>query len=170
MRWLIFLPRPVRILKKSVRKQANFLRSSVTASTAEQTVLEFPERVRTSTRSCTKTGKKGQLILSAMVKTKYGNLLPCSGASDYRKKHRCAVSYFESGSVKSQKSAWMRRRRTAARKPFLRGRAGCATMNHPMPFRQADARKGNEKTQIWKTLILRPPMRHHPGPVERKKL
>ena len=36
-----------------------------------------------------------------MVKTKYGNLLPCSGASDYRKKHRCAVSYFESGSVKS---------------------------------------------------------------------
>lgn len=33
--------------------------------------------------------------------TKYGNLLPCSGASDYRKKHRCAVSYFESGSVRS---------------------------------------------------------------------
>ena len=33
--------------------------------------------------------------------TKYGNLLPCSGASDYRKKHRCAVSFFESGSVRS---------------------------------------------------------------------
>ena len=37
----------------------------------------------------------------AFISTKYGNLLPCSGASDYRKKHRCAVSYFESGSVKS---------------------------------------------------------------------
>lgn len=35
------------------------------------------------------------------ITTKYGNLLPCSGASDYRKKHRCAVSYFESGSLRS---------------------------------------------------------------------
>ena len=35
------------------------------------------------------------------ITTKYGNLLPCSGASDYRKKHRCAVSYFDSGSLRS---------------------------------------------------------------------
>ena len=36
-----------------------------------------------------------------VINTKYGSLLPCSGASDYRKKHRCAVSFFDSGSVRS---------------------------------------------------------------------
>ena len=36
-----------------------------------------------------------------IINTKNGNLLPCSGASDYRKKHRCAVSYFDSGSLRS---------------------------------------------------------------------
>ena len=35
------------------------------------------------------------------ITTKYGNLLPCSGASDYRKKHRCAVCYSDSGSLRS---------------------------------------------------------------------
>ena len=35
------------------------------------------------------------------ITTKYGNLLPCSGASDYRKKHRCAVSYYDSVSLRS---------------------------------------------------------------------
>ena len=35
------------------------------------------------------------------VSTKYGNLIPCSGASDYRKKHRCAVCFFDSGALKS---------------------------------------------------------------------
>ena len=37
----------------------------------------------------------------AFISTKYGNLLPCSGASDYRKKHRCAVSYYDSVSLRS---------------------------------------------------------------------
>ena len=37
----------------------------------------------------------------AFISTKYGNLLPCGGASDYRKKHRCAVCYFDSGALKS---------------------------------------------------------------------
>ena len=36
-----------------------------------------------------------------IINTKYGNLLPCSGASDYRKKHRCAVSYYDSVSLRS---------------------------------------------------------------------
>lgn len=35
------------------------------------------------------------------VSTKYGDLIPCSGASDYRKKHRCAVCFFDSGALKS---------------------------------------------------------------------
>lgn len=37
----------------------------------------------------------------AFISTKYGNLLPCSGASDYRKKHRCAVCLYDSGALKS---------------------------------------------------------------------
>ena len=37
----------------------------------------------------------------SIINTKYGNLLPCSGASDYRKKHRCAVCYYDSGALKS---------------------------------------------------------------------
>ncbi len=37
----------------------------------------------------------------SIIKTKYGDLLPYSGASDYRKKHRCAVIYYDSGSVRS---------------------------------------------------------------------
>ena len=37
----------------------------------------------------------------SIINTKYGNLLPCSGASDYRKKHRCAVSYYDSVSLRS---------------------------------------------------------------------
>jgi hypothetical protein len=37
----------------------------------------------------------------SIINTKYGNLLPCSGASDYRKKHRCAVCYFDSGALRS---------------------------------------------------------------------
>ncbi len=36
-----------------------------------------------------------------IINTRYGNLLPCSGASDYRKKHRCAVCYFDSGALRS---------------------------------------------------------------------
>ena len=36
-----------------------------------------------------------------IINTRYGNLLPCSGASDYRKKHRCAVCYYDSGALKS---------------------------------------------------------------------
>lgn len=36
-----------------------------------------------------------------IIATKYGNLLPYSGASDYRKKHRCAVSYYDSGALRS---------------------------------------------------------------------
>ena len=35
------------------------------------------------------------------ITTKYGNLLPCSGASDYRKKHRCAVCLYDSGALRS---------------------------------------------------------------------
>ncbi len=35
------------------------------------------------------------------ITTKYGNLLPCSGASDYRKKHRCAVCLYDSGVLRS---------------------------------------------------------------------
>lgn len=37
----------------------------------------------------------------AFISTKYGNLLPCSGASDYRKKHRCAVCLYDSGALRS---------------------------------------------------------------------
>jgi hypothetical protein len=37
----------------------------------------------------------------SIIKTKYGDLLPCSGASDYRKKNRCAVLYYDSGAVRS---------------------------------------------------------------------
>ena len=37
----------------------------------------------------------------AFISTKYGNLLPCSGASDYRKKHRCAVCLYNSGALRS---------------------------------------------------------------------
>lgn len=37
----------------------------------------------------------------AFISTRYGNLLPCSGASDYRKKHRCAVCLYDSGALKS---------------------------------------------------------------------
>ena len=36
-----------------------------------------------------------------IINTKYGNLLPCSGASDYRKKHRCAVCLYDSGALRS---------------------------------------------------------------------
>ena len=36
-----------------------------------------------------------------IISTKYGDLLPCSGASDYRKKNRCAVYHYESGSLRS---------------------------------------------------------------------
>ncbi len=36
-----------------------------------------------------------------IINTKYGNLLPCSGASDFRKKHRCAVCCFDSGALRS---------------------------------------------------------------------
>ena len=36
-----------------------------------------------------------------IISTRYGNLLPCSGASDFRKKHRCAVCYYDSGSLRS---------------------------------------------------------------------
>lgn len=36
-----------------------------------------------------------------IISTKYGDLLPCSGASDFRKKHRCAVYHYDSGSLKS---------------------------------------------------------------------
>ena len=36
-----------------------------------------------------------------IINTKYGNLLPGSGASDYSKKHRCAVSYYDSVSLRS---------------------------------------------------------------------
>ena len=35
------------------------------------------------------------------INTRYGNLLPCSGASDYRKKHRCAVCFYDSGALRS---------------------------------------------------------------------
>ena len=35
------------------------------------------------------------------INTRYGNLLPCSGASDYRKKHRCAVCLYDSRALKS---------------------------------------------------------------------
>ena len=38
---------------------------------------------------------------SDIINTKYGNLLPCSGASDYRKKHRCAVCFYDSGALRS---------------------------------------------------------------------
>ncbi len=37
----------------------------------------------------------------AFISTRYGNLLPCSGASDYRKKHRCAVCFYDSGALRS---------------------------------------------------------------------
>ena len=37
----------------------------------------------------------------AFISTKYGNLLPCSGASDYRKKHRCAVCLYDTGALRS---------------------------------------------------------------------
>ena len=37
----------------------------------------------------------------SVISTKYGNLLPCSGASDYRKKHRCAVCLYVSRALKS---------------------------------------------------------------------
>lgn len=37
----------------------------------------------------------------AFISTKYGNLHPCSGASDYRKKHRCAVCLYDSGALRS---------------------------------------------------------------------
>lgn len=37
----------------------------------------------------------------SVIKTKYGDLLPCSGASDFRKKNRCAVLYYDSGNVRS---------------------------------------------------------------------
>lgn len=37
----------------------------------------------------------------AFISTKYGNLLPCSGTSDYRKKHRCAVCLYDSGALRS---------------------------------------------------------------------
>ena len=36
-----------------------------------------------------------------IINTKYGDILPCSGASDFRKKHRCAVCFFDSGSIRS---------------------------------------------------------------------
>ncbi|MBR1797786.1 MAG: hypothetical protein IJ757_07235 [Clostridiales bacterium] len=39
--------------------------------------------------------------LSNIVKTKYGDLIPCSGASDYRKKYRCPVDHYDNGNVKS---------------------------------------------------------------------
>lgn len=35
------------------------------------------------------------------MKTRYGNLTPYSGASDYRKKHRYAVDHYNNGSIKS---------------------------------------------------------------------
>lgn len=36
-----------------------------------------------------------------LLSTKYGDLQPCSGASDYRKKNRCAVYRYSSGSLRS---------------------------------------------------------------------
>ena len=40
------------------------------------------------------------------IKTRYGEFLPCSDASDLRKKYRCTVEHHKNGNLKSVKTSY----------------------------------------------------------------